>query len=200
MFIRSFRKDRDHVNYESMSKDAIRMTVDEFLGWAQGRDGRWELEDGQLLEKTQKRPAHAETVAEARQALKNAIRRSGLPCHVAPDGAIVRVGPATAFEPDVLVYCGPRSPVEALEIPDATVVVEVLSRSTADRDHGVKLSGYFSMPSVLHYLILDPERRAVIHHRRGNKGAIESTELTEGPLHLDPPGLALFAEECFAPG
>ena len=25
------------------------MTVDEFLGWAEGRDGRWELQDGELI-------------------------------------------------------------------------------------------------------------------------------------------------------
>lgn len=25
------------------------MTVDEFLVWAEGRDGRWELQDGELV-------------------------------------------------------------------------------------------------------------------------------------------------------
>ena len=26
-----------------------KMTVDEFLVWAEGRDGRWELQDGEVL-------------------------------------------------------------------------------------------------------------------------------------------------------
>ncbi len=175
------------------------MTVDEFLGWSKGREGRWELEDGEIVEKTPKRPAHGETMTQTVSALRGSIRRTGLPCHVLPDGALVRITPDTAFEPDILVYCGPRSPVDAVEIPDPTIVIEVLSVSTAGRDNGVKLSGYLSLPSVTHYLILDPERRAAIHHRRGAAGAIETAEATEGPLRLDPPGLAFFVEELFAP-
>jgi len=178
---------------------ANRMTVDAFLGWAAGREGRWELEDGRLVEKAPERSAHAETKTQATLAFRNAIRRSGLPCHVMPDGATVRIGPDTAFEPDVLVYCGPRTPRDAVEVADPTVVIEVISEGTAERDHGVKRSGYFSLPSVMHYLILDPERRAVIHHRRAAAGEIATLELTEGPLRLDPPGLAFFVEELFAP-
>ncbi len=58
------------------------------------------------------------------------------------------------------------------------VIVEVLSPNTAAVDHGRKLSGYFSLPSVEHYLILDPERRVVIHHKRGQGEAIETRVLS----------------------
>jgi Uma2 family endonuclease len=50
----------------------------------------------------------------------------------------------------------------------------VLSPSTAAIDHGLKLTAYFSLPSVEHYLILDPDRRVVIHHKRGTGDAIET--------------------------
>ena len=78
------------------------------------------------------------------------------------------------------------------------IVVEVLSEGTAARDHGVKLIGYFSLPSVAHYLILDPERRTAVHHRRGQGDLIETRILTAGPLRLDPPGLELTVDELFA--
>ena len=74
---------------------------------------------------------------------------------------------ATAFEPDALVYCGPRLPAHSIEVSEPVVVVEVLSEGTAARDHGVKLAGYFSLPSVAHYLILDADDRMAIHHKRG---------------------------------
>ena len=115
------------------------------------------------------------------------------------DGGTVRISSSTAFEPDALVYRGPRLPREVFEVPEPVIVIEVLSEATAARDHGLKLSGYFSAPSVAHYLILDPERRTVVHHQRGKDGAIETRTLTDGPLRLDPPGLAIFVEQLFAP-
>ncbi|MGO9422942.1 Uma2 family endonuclease [Roseiarcus sp.] len=173
------------------------MSVDEFLGWAGERDGRWELLDGHPIMMAPERVAHLEAKSEASVALRRSIERAGVPCRVLPDGATVRVASRTALEPDALVYCGPRLPPDAIEIPNPMIVVEVLSDGTAARDHGVKLVGYFSLSSVAHYLIVDPERRTVIHHRRGQGDLIETRILTSGPLRLDPPGLQLAVDEFF---
>jgi Uma2 family endonuclease len=175
------------------------MTVDEFLEWIDAQDGRWELFGGELVEKRPERPAHTETKRETAAALKAAIRNAGASCHVTKDGAIVRISADTAFEPDAVVYCGPRAELDTIEVPDPVIVVEVLSDGTAARDRGPKLDGYFSLASVAHYLILDPERRTVAHHWRGDGGKIETRVVTDGPLRLDPPGLAFFVEGLFAP-
>src|SRR3984885_5689229 len=84
------------------------------------------------------------------------------------------------------LYAALAFPPDAIEIDNPVVVVEVLSPSTAAIDHGRKLSGYFSVPSVQHYLILDPDRRVVIHHKRGVGDAIETRVLTDGVARLDP--------------
>ena len=86
---------------------------------------------------------------------------------------------------------------ETIEIDDPIIVVEVLSPSTAAIDHGRKLSGYFSLASVEHYLILDPERRVAIHHKRGQGDAIETRVLTGGAARLDPPGFEVAVEALF---
>jgi len=65
----------------------------------------------------------------------------------------------------------------------------VLSPSTSYTDTGGKFIGYFSLPSVRHYLIVDPEKRAIVHHVRSDDGQIASTTVTEGTLILDPPGI-----------
>jgi Uma2 family endonuclease len=75
-----------------------------------------------------------------------------------------------------------------MEIPNPVIVVEVLSPSTAADDHGVNLDGYFSLPGVQHYLIVDADRRVMIHHKRGQAGAIESRILRDGVVRFDPPG------------
>ena len=68
------------------------MTVDEFLVWGEGREGRWELLDGRPIAMSAERVAHAETKAEAWAALRRAIECAGAPCRAMPDGMTVRRG------------------------------------------------------------------------------------------------------------
>ncbi len=175
------------------------MTVDEFLGWAEERDGRWELVDGRPIAMAPERVAHLVSKGEAWAALRRAVDRAGVPCQVLPDRATVHVSARTAFEPDALVYCGPRLPPATIEIPEPMIIVEVLSDGTAGRDHGLKLVGYFSLSSVAHFLIVDPERRTAVHHRRARGDLIETRILTSGALRFDPPGLDLTVDELFGP-
>jgi Uma2 family endonuclease len=111
----------------------------------------------------------------------------------------IRIEARTTYEPDASIVCGPRAAADAIEITDPVIVVEVLSASTAATDHGRKFSGYFSLPRVQHYLILDPDRRVVIHHKRGGGDAIETRVLTGGSARLDPPGFEVAVEALFPP-
>ncbi len=150
------------------------MTVEAFLPWAEGNKGRWELHDRVPVMMPLELSLHAETKAEAYVALREAIRLKGLPWRVYPDGMAIRIDARATYEPDASVVCGPRVSPDAIEIDNPVILVEVLSPSTAAIDHGPKLSGYFSIPSVQHYLILDSDRRIVIHHKRGAGDAIET--------------------------
>ncbi len=128
------------------------MTVDEFLATAEERDGRWEIEDGVVYAMSPEQLVHSDVKFAATAALRGAIARAKLPCRAVLDGPAVRISPRTAYQPDALIYCGPRLPPETREIPDPVVIVEVSSPSTRARDEGGKLIGYFSLPSVAHYL------------------------------------------------
>jgi len=182
-----------------MSTALKQMTVDEFLLWAEGREGRWELHDGMPVMMSPERVVHNRSKFRAATALRDALNAAGLPCEVFTDGLAIRIDSRMTFEPDASVVCGPRQPDDAIVINDPTIVLEVLSPTTAAVDHGRKLSGYFSLPSVEHYLILDPERRVVIHHKRGTSDAIETRVLTEGAAKLDPPGFEVAVEALFPP-
>ena len=175
-----------------------KMSADEFLRWAEAQDGLWELHDGALVAMSPERIAHGRTKGAVFRSLGDAIARARLPCEALPDGASVRVAKNTIFQPDALVNCGPLMPANAIEATNPVVVVEVLSPSTVARDHGAKLTGYFSLPSVMHYLILDPERCVLIHHKRGQGEIIETRILTEGLVRLDPPGLEAPVADMFA--
>ena len=163
------------------------MDVDAFLVRAEGREGRWELRDGQPVVMSPEHASHVLTKYAAQKALDSGLLRAGLPCRMFPDGMTVRITARTAYEPHALVVC-PAPPLDASEIPKPVIVVEVLSPNTAADNHGIKLDGYFSLPSVTHYLILDADRRVMIHHRRAEAGAIETRVLRDGLVLLDPPG------------
>jgi Uma2 family endonuclease len=182
-----------------------KMAADEFLAWAEEllpEDGKFELWDGEVIVRHgpgfEERSEHWDAKTAMVVALHDAITRAGLPCRVAADGPMVRLSPYKMARPDVLVYCGPKVPRGVQEVPNPAILVEVLSPSTKKRDHGVKLQGYFTLSNLSHYLIVDPDRARLIHHRRGARGGVETEIVTEPRLQLDPPGLDVDLTEVLA--
>ena len=168
-----------------------RMTAEAFVAWAMARpEGeRYELCDGAVVAMAPERIEHTEAKGLLFLRLFRAIEAAGLPCRAYTDGVTVRVDDHTVYEPDVTVRCGPPLPPGTVVMTDPLILVEVLSPSTRGIDVGAKLSDYFRIPSLRHYLIVRPDRRVVIHHRRDEAGAIMTAILGDGPIRLDPPGI-----------
>jgi len=175
----------------------ISMTVDEFLAWADRQPGRYELRNGFVHAMSPEGAGHAERKAAVHAALVAGIRARRLPCYALPDGMTVRIDKATAYEPDALVYCGDKLASHAVELANPVILVEVLSPSTSRIDASAKLAGYFRLPSVAHYLIVDPDERLIIHHARGPDDTILTHIVREGRIALDPPGLELAIEDIY---
>lgn len=175
------------------------MAVGEFLDWATGREGRWELVDGVPVAMGPERAIHGLTIHRTVNALERAIAAAGIGCQALPDSVVVRVDAHTSFQPDALVYCGERVSDDAIAVDAPVLVVEVLSPGSATHDFRDKLVGYFRVASVKHYLIVDPDRRMVIHHRRADNDAIETRIVAEGVLSLVPPGIGVEVADLFEP-
>jgi Uma2 family endonuclease len=175
------------------------LNVDEFLAWAVRQEqGNYELIDGVVIMQQSQTWGHAKVKLEIAIVLRDVIRTAGLPFYAASDGPTVRISERRAFVPDALVAPLPEPDQDSLEIPNPIIVVEVLSPSTARIDASTKLRGYFELPHLQHYLILDPEDRTVTHHRR-TATAIETMVVSEGTLKLEPPGLAIHLDQIFKP-
>jgi Uma2 family endonuclease len=177
------------------------MTVEQFIDWTlvQPR-GRFELHQGRIVAMSPERIIHLDGKAAAYLALGRAIRRAKLNCHALPDGATVKIDAHTSYEPDALVYCGERLPDDTIIVPSPVLVVEVLSPWTAQTDKKTKLADYFKLPSIAHYLIVDADKRCVLHHWRANRGTIGRRLRKTGTLALDPPGLNVRIADLFEPG
>jgi Uma2 family endonuclease len=176
-----------------------KLTRVEYSRWvaAQPR-GRFELMDGMVVAMAPERGAHLRAKGAAYRALVDAIAAAPLDCQALPDGATVEVDDRTAYEPDAVVNSGAPMADDAIAAPSPVIVVEVVSPSSKSIDTQRKLVDYFRVPSIRHYLIMDTERRVVIHHRREDGAAIATRILAAGRLVLEPPGLSLEVEALFA--
>jgi Uma2 family endonuclease len=175
------------------------LTVDQFLAWAVRQEqGKYELIDGVVVMQQSQQWEHSKVKLAVTMSMHEAVRRANLQFYVAVDGPTVRINEQKAFVPDALVAPLPEPERDSLEIPNPVIVVEVLSPSTARVDATTKLRGYFEVPSVQHYLILDCEDRTITHHKRG-AATIETQVVATGALALDPPGLELRLLDIFGP-
>jgi Uma2 family endonuclease len=171
--------------------------VEEYLAWSdsQSERPRTELINGQVVAMATERAAHNRIKIAVIIALDRAIRSGHAPCEAFTDGIVVRVDEHTAYEPDALVNGGERMPAQNMIAPQPVIIAEVLSSMTRHTDTSAKLIGYFKLPTVAHYLVIDPESRSLTHHRRSGP----PVQRQSGPLRLDPPGLDLTIEELLGP-
>src|ERR1700684_2184842 len=173
------------------------MTVNEFLRWAKQQPEQWELLDGIPSAMSPERVIHGDTKYRAARTFDGA--HAGVPCRFVLDSAAVRIDARNSYQPDVLIYCGEPVAGDAVEVPNPVIVVEILSPGNAMTDLRDKLQGYFRVASIQHYLIIDPDKRIVIHHSRAQGGALGAQIVSGGAITLEPPGLSVSVADFFGP-
>jgi Uma2 family endonuclease len=176
-----------------------RMKVAEFLAWAEAQPrGRFELVEGEVVAMSLERLRHTLVKLEVAVALREAVQAAKLPCIVFTDGATVVINDHTAREPDASVQCGVDVDLNSMILEAPLIVVEVVSPTSERNDSGVKLIDYFSVASIQHYLIVDPEKNAIIHHHR-KEGGIETGIAHDGDIALNPPGIRVAVAALLGP-
>jgi len=113
---------------------------------------------------------HARVQARLLGSLLNRLR--GKPCE--PFGSDMRIRIETTtqtrfYYPDVSVVCD-RKGDDAVYQDAPVLLAEVLSDSTRRTDEGEKKDAYLTIPSLNLYLLLEPDRPAVVAFRRGERG------------------------------
>jgi Uma2 family endonuclease len=182
-----------------MSQPALHpVDVASFLAFAQ-RQERWrfELWDGEIVAMAPERVEHVRAKAAIWRALQAAIEKAELPCQGFVDGPGVAIDANTAYEPDALANCGEKIPTGAMLAPSPVVMPEVVSPTSGNRDKTLEVEGYFRVPTVRHYLVVDLSKRIVLQYRRDGGARIALTLLHDGAAELDPPGLGLASSEIF---
>lgn len=168
-----------------------RMTVEEYLDWSLTLSDteNYELVDGVPVAMAGDSLRHNLTKGALYRALQDAVASAGLPCTVFTDGVNVKIDRWNARIPDCSVQCGPLGDLESMLV-EPVIAAEVTSRSSERDDSGEKLTRYFQVAGIQHYLIVRPEQGVIVHHRRSEGAEIRTALVRDGRLTLDPPGLA----------
>jgi Uma2 family endonuclease len=164
------------------------MTVAEFLTWDDGTDTRYELVRGKLVAMAPPSAKHSVIASKIGGALEASLRQ---PCYVGMNAGVVRPDrDDTFYEADLVVSCTPLK-TDMTTIPQSTVVIEVLSPTTAEHDRGGKLYDYRRIPSVQEIALVASEQRHVeIWRRRGAKWEVEDL-IGDAALELETVGVAI---------
>jgi Uma2 family endonuclease len=141
-------------------------TVEDFLAWEAQQPERYEFIDGRILGMVGGSAAHATIKGNVFAALR--ARLQGGACRVFVESLKVVTDVASHY-PDVVVTCAPIRPTDD-QVREPVVVVEVLSRTTADRDRSAKWVGYQDIPSLQHYVLIAQDRRRIELFSRADEG------------------------------
>ncbi len=95
------------------------------------------------------------------------IELKGKPCrpHAAEMKLMVSAVDAF-FYPDVMVSCDERDAKADLFLEHPTLIIEVLSDSTASDDMGLKFEFYRCIDELKEYVLVDPERLKIWLYRK----------------------------------
>ena len=125
-------------------------------------------------------------------ALRERLR--GSPCRAHGSNLKVRAGTSGRY-PDALVDCGPHVG-DALVASEPAAVFEVLSRSTAWLDPGLKLRDYDATGSIGTYALIDQSEPRLLVYRRDASGRLSSAgveliESLDATLELQDLGIGI---------
>jgi Uma2 family endonuclease len=163
-------------------------TLDEFRAWHERQPDLWEFIDGVPKLMASGSMAHTLIKSNTHAALAQAVQGTG---RALVDGAIVEIE-GSSLIPDVVVTCS-EIDFATPRIDAPIIIVEVLSPWNEKDDTGRKLALYLKIPSLRHYLVVEQDRRQIVHHQRREDldGAFLTNITPPDPLRLDPPGIEI---------
>ena len=149
------------------SQVKVYYTPDEYLALERKAEYKSEYFGGEIFAMTGASRKHNLVAGNIFAALHLQLKKR--PCEIYPSDMRVKVSPTGLYTyPDVAVVCGePMFDDEQRDtLLNPTVLVEVLSKSTASYDRGEKFEHYRKIKSLAEYLVVAQDKYHVEHYTR----------------------------------
>ena len=177
---------------------ALRVSPETYLREERAReDGRAELLDGEVVLMAGATRRHNRLTRNLLTALDR--RLADGPCEALANDMRVSAERWESYTyPDVVIACEDDESEDEDILSSPVALFEVLSPSTRGRDRGVKFDLYRSIPSLRHYVLVEPDRREIDHHaRQGEATWLLTTLRNDDLLRLEPPDVEIPLDEIY---
>ncbi len=156
------------------------MTVNEYLAFEKHSEIRHEFVEGRLYAMAGETLLHDDIVLNIVEALRTTARAKSCQLHATNIQTLVK-GDRYRY-PDIVVTCETIQNPRLIQVP--CLILEVLSDSTADVDHGIKLEEYTKILSLQRYAIVSQNSRQVIVYKREGKQWTFEVLLEDGEIEI----------------
>jgi Uma2 family endonuclease len=160
----------------------VKYTYAEYVAFEASSNVKHEFLDGQIYAMAGGTPEHA-ALATAFSGQLYAQLRGG-ECRAYDSDLRVRTPSGLTTYPDVTVICGSseRDETDPLAVTNPALIVEVLSRSTAEYDAGDKFEHYKSLSSLRQYVLVSHRERSIEVWTRGGDAGWRGVVVREGEV------------------
>jgi Uma2 family endonuclease len=131
------------------------LPFDSFLDQEEASEERHDLVGGRVYAQAGGSERHDLAAGLIYEAVAASARAAG--CRPFTANRLLRTSNGNAYYPDVMVVCGPAA--HRLYETSASLIVEVLSPSTADVDRREKAVAYAVLPALRHLVLVHPDVR-----------------------------------------
>lgn len=174
------------------------VTEAEYLAFDAASSERHEFVNGEIIAMAGVSASHSTIAMNTSVALATSLK--GGPCR--PHGGDLRVlveETGLYAYPDVSVVCGPMvlTDTNPPSLRNPTVIVEVLSETTAGYDRGAKLEHYRRRASIQCVLLIDSRCRAVTRYTRNPDGGWSLYDFVAGAIRIDAVGVTLHVDDVY---
>lgn len=178
-----------------------RATYAEYMAFSETSELKHEYISGEIVAMAGGTIAHGRLISQVTGLVRDGLR--GRPCIVLPAEVRVRIRAADrATYPDLLVVCSAveADPDDPQAVINPTVIVEVLSDSTADADRGDKFAAYRRLRSLREYVLVSQhERRIDVYTRDGRRWVLDEYRAGE-QLRLESIDVGLAVDDVYRDG
>lgn len=140
-------------------KDAMELTLAQFLAWEGEQPERHEFYRGEVIAMVGGTARHNRVILNLAGRLSEHLDGTG--CQVFAETMKVQLADEAILYPDVLVACGKPEAGDEQVVRDPKLIIEVLSPSTKGYDRRNKFILYRTLPSLQEYVLIDPSTREV---------------------------------------
>jgi len=177
--------------------EKLNFTRDDYLAWEQLQLEKHEYLAGEVFAQAGVRQSHSILAGNIFSELHQQLK--GKPCRPHLADMKLRIETLDAFfYPDIMVSCDGRDAKADLYLEHPSLIVEVLSESTASYDMGLKFEFYRHIPELREYALVDTERMKIWLYRKNMAAEWVLHDFPDqGDVFFESVGCRLTQEDIF---